>query len=142
MVGGPSIVFSRRAKVGEKLPGLDKKCQKIVGYDVNALYLWALDNLIPTGAHVRRMKEKGYLPIWSHSHGYMAAYWMDAIAKRDNVYIEHMFNTGEKRLTPKLYSVDGYDRANKTVFEMDGCVFGTVATNAMQTEISLQERRE
>ena len=40
MVSGPSIVFHRYHEAGvSKIRG-GKTCQKVVGYDANALYLW------------------------------------------------------------------------------------------------------
>ncbi|CEG41884.1 hypothetical protein PHYSODRAFT_330091 [Plasmopara halstedii] len=48
IAGGPSIIFNRYAKRNEtKIRG--KLCKKIIGYDANALYLWALGNEMPCG---------------------------------------------------------------------------------------------
>ena len=54
--GGPSIIFHRyhgagKTKIREAEEGQDAKlCQKIVGYDANALYLWAIMQNMPTGS--------------------------------------------------------------------------------------------
>ncbi|MES9902395.1 MAG: hypothetical protein ABW168_06885 [Sedimenticola sp.] len=42
IVGGTSIIFTRYAKAGETLIRGGKLCKKVVGYDANALYLWAI----------------------------------------------------------------------------------------------------
>ena len=42
IVGGPSIIFNRHHKAGETRIRGGKLCKKIVGYDANALYLWAI----------------------------------------------------------------------------------------------------
>ena len=54
--GGPSIIFHRYHEAGitkireaEKCQAA-KLCEKIVGYDANALYLWALMQNMPTGS--------------------------------------------------------------------------------------------
>lgn len=50
IAGGPSIIFKRYAKVNETtIRNGDKLCKKVIGYDANALYLWALGNDMPCG---------------------------------------------------------------------------------------------
>ena len=55
--GGPSIIFHRyheagTTKIREAEKGQAAKlCKKIVGYDANALYLWALMQNMPTGSY-------------------------------------------------------------------------------------------
>ena len=67
-VGGPSIIFNRyhekekssirkeqmRARGKESKP-----CKNVVGYDANALYLWAIMQDMPTGQYTRRLEEDG-----------------------------------------------------------------------------------
>lgn len=45
IIGGLSIIFHRYAKATETFirNNPEKPCKRIVGYDANALYLWALD---------------------------------------------------------------------------------------------------
>lgn len=49
IVGGPSIIFNRYAKRNETRTRGGKLVKKIIGYDANALCLWALGNLMPCG---------------------------------------------------------------------------------------------
>ncbi|TMW63865.1 hypothetical protein Poli38472_002806 [Pythium oligandrum] len=53
ITGGPSIIFHRVAKRDETLirPHTEnpKLVKKVIGYDANALYLWALGNVMPCG---------------------------------------------------------------------------------------------
>ncbi|POM64998.1 Hypothetical protein PHPALM_19387, partial [Phytophthora palmivora] len=49
IAGGPSIIFNRFAKRNETTIRGGKLCKKIIGYDANALYLWALGNEMPCG---------------------------------------------------------------------------------------------
>jgi hypothetical protein len=52
IVGGPSIIFNRYHEAGKtKIRNGDKICKKIIGYDANALYLWAIAQEMPTGQH-------------------------------------------------------------------------------------------
>ena len=69
MVGGPSIIFHRyhekdKTKIREREitdQGKEPKmCQKIVGYDANALYLWAIMQNMPTGSFTRRREETNF----------------------------------------------------------------------------------
>ena len=52
IVGGPSIIFNRYHKAGKTyIRNGEKQCKKIIGYDANALYLWAIAQEMPTGKH-------------------------------------------------------------------------------------------
>ena len=52
IVGGPSIIFNRYHEANKtKIRDGDKFCKKIIGYDANALYLWAIAQEMPTGKH-------------------------------------------------------------------------------------------
>ena len=63
IVGGPAIIFHRyHEKDVTKIRGGGETCRSIVGYDANALYLWALMQDIPTGWYVRRRAENGFHP--------------------------------------------------------------------------------
>ena len=53
IVGGPSIIFNRYHEVNKTsirgLKALNKLCKKNIGYDANALYLWAISQEMPAG---------------------------------------------------------------------------------------------
>ncbi|KAG3007777.1 hypothetical protein PC116_g27682 [Phytophthora cactorum] len=49
IAGGPSIIFNRYAKRNETKIRDGKLCKKIIGYDANALHLWALGNEMTCG---------------------------------------------------------------------------------------------
>ncbi|OAJ41901.1 hypothetical protein BDEG_25431 [Batrachochytrium dendrobatidis JEL423] len=51
LVGGPSIVFHHYHERNKTRIRGGKLCQKILGYDANALYLWALSQDMPCGEH-------------------------------------------------------------------------------------------
>ncbi|MCG8032144.1 MAG: hypothetical protein JAZ03_08205 [Candidatus Thiodiazotropha taylori] len=121
LFGGPSIIFHRHAESGvTKIRG-GKVCQKVIGYDCNALYLWALDQTLPTGIFVRRKSETGFKPEVRDI--YIKAFaWLNYLNEVLGVFIQHLRNVGcEKRIGP--YPVDGYDKANKTVYQFHGCYF-------------------
>lgn len=49
IVGGPSIIFHRYHEVNKTCIRGGKLCKKVLGYDANALYLWAISEVMPTG---------------------------------------------------------------------------------------------
>ncbi|EGF80776.1 hypothetical protein BATDEDRAFT_24655 [Batrachochytrium dendrobatidis JAM81] len=51
LVGGPSIVFHHYHERNKTRIRGGRLCQKILGYDANALYLWALSQDMPCGEH-------------------------------------------------------------------------------------------
>ena len=54
IVGGPSIIFKRYVEAGKTLiRNGSKLCKKAIGYDANALYLWAISQWMPTGDYKR-----------------------------------------------------------------------------------------
>jgi hypothetical protein len=53
MVGGPSIIFNRYHEADKTKIRGGKICKKVVGYDANALYLWAIAQEMPTGKYTR-----------------------------------------------------------------------------------------
>ena len=69
IVGGPSIIFNRYHETGKtKIRRSDygddaKTCESCVGFDANALYLWAIMQPMPTGAYTRRQSATGFRPV-------------------------------------------------------------------------------
>ena len=51
--GGPSIVFTRTMKAGQRLKNGKETCAKIFGFDANALYPYCLSQEMPCGTFVR-----------------------------------------------------------------------------------------
>ena len=63
IVGGPSIIFNRYHEAGKTFIRNDpnKACQKIIGYDANALYLWAIGQDFPAGYPLICRQEKFFV---------------------------------------------------------------------------------
>jgi len=123
VVGGPSIIFTRHHKVNETYIRNDKSkpCKKIVGFDANALYLWAIDQKMPVGPFVRRLADNDFRP--EIRDRYMAAYhWMDWLNHTGQASISHKLNNGEEKRVGK-YPVDGWDANTNTVYQFHGCYF-------------------
>ena len=57
IVGGPAIIFHRYHEKNVTKIRAGEMCRSVVGYDANALYLWALMQDMPCGWYTRRREE-------------------------------------------------------------------------------------
>lgn len=90
IIGGPSIIFHRYAKATETFisNNPEKPCKRIVGYDSNALYLWALDQEMPTGEFVR-CQENYFRPV-EVIEKYISQYnWINWLSHNSGLNIQH-----------------------------------------------------
>ena len=122
IVGGPAIIFHRyHEKNVTRIRGGSEPCRSIVGYDANALYLWALMQDMPTGWYVRRREENGFRPQQAQPYGQMAVQWLTWEAAKNGCTIRHQVNGREKRIG-KL-PVDGWCAETRTAYQFHGCYF-------------------
>ncbi len=119
IVGGPSIIFTRHAKAGETLIRGDKQCEKVVGYDANALYLWSIGQDMPEGMFVIRRSENDFRPQIRDK--YMQSFnWFTYLNQYEGKHILHKRNNGKEiKLGP--YPVDGFDSQANVVYQFHGC---------------------
>ena len=122
IVGGPAIIFHRYHEKGiTKIRGGLELCRKIVGYDANALYLWAIMQDLPTGWYTRRRAENGFRPQQAQPYGQMAAQWLTSVSFTTGHTIRHQSNGREKRVGKLL--VDGWCAETRTAYQFHGCYF-------------------
>ena len=123
MVGGPAIIFHRHAEVNKTFVrnNPEKPVQKIVGYDANALYLWALSQPMPVGLYTTWTLSKGKLE--PNKSWRKADEWLAWEGHKSNVVLRTHLNNTEKRLGDKQVPVDGYDPDSRTVYEFQGCYY-------------------
>ena len=122
IVGGPAIIFHRYHEKGvTRIRGGEELCRAIVGYDANALYLWAIMQDMPTGWYTRRRAENGFRPQQAQPFGQMAVQWLNRESERMGLSIRHQANGREKRIG-KL-SVDGWCPETHTAYQFHGCYF-------------------
>ena len=120
IVGGPAIIFHRyHEKDVTKIRGGGETCRSIVGYDANALYLWAIMQDMLTGWYVRRREETGFRPQQAQPYGQMAIQWLTRESDRTGCTIRHQGNGHEKRIG-KL-PVDGWCAETRTAYQFHGC---------------------
>ena len=124
--GGPSIIFHRYHEAGKtklrefemRKKGMEaKECKKVLGYDANALYLWAIMQDMPTGSYTRRRAETEFKP--EHSRR-MADEWVAWESAQRGVKIRHQLNNTEKRIGARRLPVDGFHSESQTVFQFQG----------------------
>ena len=121
IVGGPAIIFHRyHEKDITKIRG-EETCRSIVGYDANALYLWALMQDMPTGWYTRRREERQFRPQQAQPFGQMAVQWLTWEGAKNGCAIRHQVNGREKRIG-KL-PVDGWCPETRTAYQFHGCFF-------------------
>ena len=120
IVGGPAIIFHRyHEKNVTRIRGGSEPCRSIVGYDTNALYLWALMQDMPTGWYTRRRAENKFRPQQAQPYGQMAIQWLTRESDRTGCTIRHQGNGREKRIG-KL-PVDGWCAETRTAYQFHGC---------------------
>ena len=120
IVGGPAIIFHRyHEKYVTKIRGGSELCRKIVGYDANALYLWAIMQDMPTGWYTRRREENKFRPQRTQPYGQMAVQWLTWESDRTGCTIRLQANGREKRIG-KL-PVDGWCAETHTAYQFHGC---------------------
>ena len=123
MVGGPSIIFHcyhevGKTKIRENELGVKAKlCENVVGYDANALYLWAIMQYMPTGAFTRRRESNEFK---KESSIKMATEWLEWESESRGIPIRHQVNDTEKRIGHRRLPVDGFHGASQTVFQFHG----------------------
>ena len=122
--GGPSIIFHRyqeagKTKIREAEEGeAAKLCEKIVGYDANALYLLALMQDMPKGSYTRRLSDNEFKP---KSSVRMAIEWLEWVANKEGIHIRHQLNNTEKRIGGRKLPVDGFNAQTQTAYQFHGC---------------------
>ena len=98
-------------------------CQKILGLDCNALYMYAIGQKMPHGCYSRLVEKNGVLVPMRRNPKYKSQYiWMDYVAYEQNITIKHKYNYNrEVRIGP--YLVDGYNPETKTIYEVSFIYF-------------------
>ena len=119
-------MFSRLAIVGKtKIRPHQIKdpetCQKYFGVDANALYLFAIQQENPTGYFVCYEESKNFKPDYCFRYGLAAFQWLSWISHKENKFIQHKFNKGEKRLMDQSIPVDRFIEETNEVLQFDGC---------------------
>ncbi|XP_053391895.1 uncharacterized protein LOC128554634 [Mercenaria mercenaria] len=127
IVGGPSLILTRYHRAGQtRIRDGKNICGSILGFDANALYLWAIGQPMPVGPFVRRRAVNEFRPEVRDK--YMSAYyWMNWLIHTQGSNIMHKLNHGQEVRIGK-YPVDGYSPPQRPddkpiVYQFHGCYF-------------------
>ena len=121
MVGGPAIIFKRYAEADKTLirNNAARVCQNIIGYDANALYLWALAQPMPVGLYTHWQYAGPKLqPTYPWRE---ADEWLAWASHQHQTTLRTRLNNSEKRLGDRQLPVDGFDPASNTPYQYMGC---------------------
>ena len=124
-VGRPAIIFHRHAEKGQtkirqsQYGQAARPVQRVVGYDANALYLWALSQPMPVGLFTTWIPSCG--DELQPTRSWRAADEWLAWVGRGLTQFRTRLDRGDKRLGPRQLPVDGYDAASQTAYEFHGC---------------------
>ena len=119
IVGGPSIIFSRYPETGKTFiqNNRDKPRQKIISYDADALYLWAIEQKLGVGFPSVRREENNF-PGEFPKFAAGCRDWIGWSAHDWDIKIQFALHGGGKKIGP--YKVDGFCQELNTVFEFYG----------------------
>lgn len=92
-----------------------KMCEKIVGYNAKALYLWAITQNMPTESF---REETGFKRESSFT---MATELLEWKAHEGGIHIRHQLNDTEKRIGERRLAVERFHSPSQTVFQFHGC---------------------
>ena len=126
VVGGPSIVFTRKAVVDESfIQNSTNLCKTIVGIDASQLYTYSMCQPMPTGLYTRwdfDSELSRFTPRQNKTRSFgnmVMSYFQQT---RPECEIESFFKTGrQKRID--CFSVDGFCSHYNFVFEAMGCFY-------------------
>ena len=121
VVGGPSQVIHRYHEKGETKIRGEKTCEKIMGYDCNSMYVWALGKDMPIGYYILREKKNNFKKQTRYSNE--AIQWLNYMSKTTGLKIRHATNHIHGEAKIGKYSVDGFCAETNEILEYYGCHF-------------------
>ena len=126
MVGGPSILFTRKAVVDETLLRKSSNlCKSIVGIGASQLYPYSMCQTMPTGLYTRwkyDSETKRFTARQNKSRSFENMILSYFHQSRPDCKIESNVTTGRQNKID-CFSVDGICYHCNTVFEAMGCYF-------------------
>ena len=126
MVGGPSIIFTRKAVVDETfIRNSGNICKSIVGIDTSQPYPYSMCQPMPTGLYTRwefDTESNRFKPQQNKSRNLENMVMSYFQRQRPDCKIESVYTTGTQKKID-CFKVDGFCAHCKTVFEAMGCFY-------------------
>ena len=124
VVGGSSIVFTRKAVVDETFIRKSANiCKSIVGIDSSQIYCYSICQPMPTSLYTRwnLVSETGrFMPRQNKTRSFENMVMTYFQRNRTDFEIESLFTTGRQKKT-YCFSVDGFCSHCNSAFEAMGC---------------------
>ena len=127
VVGGPSVVFTRKAVVDETFIRKSTNiCKSLVGIDASQLYPYSMSQpMLPTGLYTRwdfDSETSSFTPRQNNTRSFEKMVMSYFQRTRPECEIESFFTTGRQKKID-CFSVDGFCSHCNTVFEALGCFY-------------------
>ena len=126
VVGGPSIVFTRKAVVGETfLQKSSNICKSIVGINASQLYPYSMCQPMPTGFYTRwdiNSETSRFTPRQNKTRSFENMVKSYFQRTRPDCKSESFYTTGRQEKIDR-FRVDGFCSPCNTVFEAMGCFY-------------------
>ena len=126
IVGGPSIVLTRKAVVDETfIRKSTNLCKSIVGIDTRQLYAYSMCQRMPTGLFTPwdfNSETSGFKTRQNKTRSYESMVMSCFQRTRPKCEIESFFTTGRQKKND-CFIVDGFCSDCNTVFEAMGCSY-------------------
>ena len=126
VVGGPSIVFTRKAVFDETfIPKSAKICESIGGIDASQLYPYSMCQRMPTGLYTRwdfDSETSSFTPRQNKTRSFENMVMPFFQRTRPDCESESFFTTGRQKEID-CFNVDGFCSHCNTVFEARGCFY-------------------
>ena len=142
VVGGQSIVFTRKAVVDETFIRKSANlCKSIVGIDASQLYPYSMCQPMPIGLHMRwdfDSKTNRLLPRQNKTRSFENMVMSYFHRTRPECKVESFFTVGRQK-TIDCFSVDGFCSHCKTVFEAMVCFYRFCPCQVLRPSLTEEE---
>ena len=142
VVGGPSIVFTRKAVVDETLIRKSTNlCKSIVGIDASQLYPYSMCQPMPTGFYTRLdfdSETSIFIPRQNKTRSFENMVMSYFQSTRPDCKIESFFTAGRQKKID-CCSVDGFCSHCNTVFEAMGCFYHFCPCKELRPSLTEEE---
>ena len=144
VVGGPSIVFTRKAVVDETFIRKSTKiCKSIVGIDVNQLYPYSMCQPMPTGLYTRWDidLETSRITLRQNRTRNFDNMGMSYFQRsRPDCKIESFYTSGRQKKTDR-FSIEGFCSHCNTVLEAMGCFYHLCRCQELGTALTEEDTK-
>ena len=142
VVGGPSIIFTRKAVVDKtSIRKSTNICKSIVGIDASQLYLYSMCQPMPTGLYTRwdiNSKTSRFTPRQNETRSFEEMIMSYFQRTRPYCKIESLYTTGRQKKIDR-FIVDGFCSHCNSVLEAMGCFYHFHPCQELRPSLTLKK---